>query len=230
MGYDDVSGRTAVREDGVVTDTDSEMTIRPPRQERTRQSWARVLDAGVALVEEGGYEAFTIAAVCERAQVAPRAIYDRTTSKDALFLAVYEHGMSRLVADQEIFDRPARWAGLDAPQLVTAAVTELAAVFERYAPFLKSVVLLSGAHPEVYRRGRGHVQRLADQFTAVVLGAEPEITHPDPETAVRLCFSTVFAALVMRVSYGPDFAAPAADQPAFLRHLAETAVRYLLAA
>lgn len=47
---------------------------------------------------------------------------------------------------------------------------------------------------------------------------------------MRLCFSTVFAALVMRVSYGPDFAAPAADQPAFLRHLAETAVRYLLAA
>ncbi|MEH0639514.1 TetR family transcriptional regulator [Streptomyces bottropensis] len=29
-----------------------------------------------------------MAAVCERAKVAPRAIYDRTTSKEALFLAV----------------------------------------------------------------------------------------------------------------------------------------------
>ena len=81
------------------------LAIRPPRQERTRQAWSRVLDAGVALVEEGGYEAFTIAAVCERAQAAPRALYDRTTSKDALFLAVYEHGMSPIMADHEVFTR-----------------------------------------------------------------------------------------------------------------------------
>ncbi len=32
-----------------------------------------MLDAGVALLEEAGYEGFTIAAVCERAQVPPRA-------------------------------------------------------------------------------------------------------------------------------------------------------------
>ncbi|WP_343036163.1 helix-turn-helix domain-containing protein [Streptomyces cyaneogriseus] len=58
------------------------------------------MDADVALIEENGYEAFTIAAVCERAQVAPRALYDRTTSKDALFLAVYEHGIAHVTAGQ----------------------------------------------------------------------------------------------------------------------------------
>lgn len=76
------------------------LAIRPPLQRRSREAWARVLDAGVALLAEGGYEAFTIAAVCDRAQVAPRAIYARTDSKDALFLAVYEHGLARVRADQ----------------------------------------------------------------------------------------------------------------------------------
>ncbi|MET9084913.1 TetR/AcrR family transcriptional regulator [Streptomyces sp. NPDC004237] len=210
------------------TDRDSELGIRPPRQERTRQSWARVLDAGVAILEEGGYEAFTIAAVCERAQVAPRAIYDRTTSKDALFLAVYEQGLSRILADEEVFEREERWSRLDARTLVAEAVTEFAALFHRHAAFLKAMVLLSGAHPEVYRRGRENTARTADRFTALVLGAAPEITHPDPETAVRLCFSTVFASLVLRVAYGPGFASPAVDEDAFVRHLTQTAVRYLL--
>ena len=69
--------------------------------------------AGVALVEEGGYEALTIAAVCERADVPPRLIYERVSSKDALFLAVYEHGMQRVLADEAALDDGDRWAGLD---------------------------------------------------------------------------------------------------------------------
>ncbi|MFI6810168.1 TetR/AcrR family transcriptional regulator [Streptomyces luteogriseus] len=208
---------------------DTDLAIRPPRQERSRQAWARVLDAGVGIFEEGGYEAFTIAAVCERAQVAPRAIYDRTTSKDALFLAVYEHGIRRIRAEEEVFERQERWAGLDARTLVVEAVTEFAAIFHRNAAFLKPMVLLSGAQPEVYRRGRENTARTADRFTAVVLGAAPDVTHPDPETAVRLCFSTVFASLVLRVGYGAGFASPAVDEEAFVRHLTQTAVRYLLA-
>ena len=66
-----------------------DLEVRPPKQRRSREAWQRVLDAGVAILEDGGYDAFTIAAVCARARVAPPAIYARTTSKDALFLAVY---------------------------------------------------------------------------------------------------------------------------------------------
>ena len=63
-----------------------------------------MLDAGVALIEHGGYEALTIAAVCERAEVPPRLIYERVANKDALFLAVYEHGMERVLADEAALD------------------------------------------------------------------------------------------------------------------------------
>ena len=77
----------------------SSLDVRPPLQRRSREAWQRVLDAGVELLEEGGYPAFTIAAVCDRAQVAPRALYTRVDTKDALFLAVYEHGIARVRAD-----------------------------------------------------------------------------------------------------------------------------------
>lgn len=205
------------------------LEIREPRQERTRRAWARVLDAGVSLVEEGGYEAFTIAALCEKAQVAPRALYDRTTSKDALFLAVYEHGISRVAADQSVFADTDRWQALPADELITAAVTELTDLFRRHAAFLKPVLLLSGAHPEVLRRGRAHVHALADVFTALLLTVRDEITHPEPDTAARQCFATVFSACVVRTAHGPDFATEEVDHSTFTDHLALTACRSLLA-
>lgn len=39
--------------------------------------------------------------------------------------------------------------------------------------------------------------------------------------------SAVFASLLLRVGYSPDFAAPAVDTDTFVRRLNQTAVRYL---
>jgi AcrR family transcriptional regulator len=209
---------------------DSDLEVRPPKQQRSRDAWNRVLDAGVAILEDGGYDAFTIAAVCERAQVAPTAIYARTTSKDALFLAVYEHGIARLRAEQAVFADAQRWTALSPGELVRAAVAEMIGASFRHRRFLRAVVLISAAHPEVQRRGSHYSQELGEGFSRVVLGARDMIGHADPEAAVWSCFGTVFAASIIRVAYGPGFATPApVDDDAFVADLGETAVRYLLA-
>lgn len=202
--------------------------VRPPRQKRSREAWLRVLDAGVALLEEGGYEWFTIAAVCERARVAPRAIYDRIDSKDALFLAVYEHGIARVRADQSVFTDRDRWRDLSAEELAIGAVREVAGIFHRHGPFLRAVVLVSGAHPEVYRRGVIYSQELSDLFAGVLLRVGSRIDQPDQESAVRAAFTTVFSALVVRVAYGPAIAVADRNEDAFLESLGEMVRRYLL--
>ena len=208
---------------------DAELEVRPPKQQRSRAAWNRVLDAGVALLEDSGYDAFTIAAVCERAAVAPTAIYARTTSKDALFLAVYEHGVGRLRAEQDVFTDDERWVGLAPADLVRAAVAEMVGISLRHQRFLGAIVLLSAAHEEVQRRGDRYARELGDGFAAVVLRAEDAVAHPDPEAAVRSCFGTVFAATMIRVAYGPEFATPVpVDDARFVADLGETAVRYLL--
>jgi AcrR family transcriptional regulator len=203
------------------------LEIRPPQQARSREGWTRILDAGVALLEEGGYEAFTIAAVCERAHVPPRAIYARADSKEALFLAVYDHGMARLRTEQAVFTDEQRWRGLSAEQRCARAVAEVAGIFFRHAPLLRTVVLISGAHPEVHRRGSIHVRELGDLFTAQVLHTATDIDHPDPESAVRAVFGMVFSALVVRTAYGPGFTASAASDTDYLDTLTDMANRYL---
>ena len=208
---------------------DVDLGVRPPKQQRSRESWGRVLDAGLALLEEGGYEAFTIAAVCGRARVAPPTIYARTTSKDALFLAVYEHGVAALRAEQSVFADDGRWSGLDAAELVRAAVAEMVRISLRHERFLRAVVLISAAHEEVARRGSRYSQELGEGFVKVMLRAQRAIRHDDAETAVRSIFGTVFATSIIRIAYGPGFATPVpVDDDAFVVDLGETAVRYLL--
>ena len=211
-------------------DLPDHLAIRPPRQERSRRAWNRILDAGVALLEEAGYDGFTIAAVCERARVPPRAVYDRAPSKDALFLAVYEHGMARIRADHEAFADPARWRGLDAPALVEAVVREVAAMFGRHQALLRAVVLISGVHPEVYRRGSAYSREFGDLFTARLRPVAAQVAHPgtDVDTVLRTCFTTVFSALVIRVAYGPGFAADPVDDATYTSQLARMSSAYLL--
>jgi AcrR family transcriptional regulator len=211
-------------------DLPDHLTIRPPRQERSRRAWARVLEAGVTLLEEAGYDGFTIAAVCDRAQVPPRAVYDRAPSKDALFLAVYEHGMARIRADHQVFDDSARWQGLSATALIEAAVREVAAVFSRHQALLRAVVLISGVHPEVNRRGSLYSRELGGRFTALLRPLAPQISHPgtDADTVLRTCFTTVFSALVIRVAYGPGFAADPVDDATYTSQLARMSSLYLL--
>lgn len=206
---------------------DASLAIRPPRQRRSREAWQRVLDAGLALIEDGGYEAFTIAAVCDRAGVAPRFLYARADTKDALFLAVYEHGLARVRAGEDVFRDPDHWTGLALDERVRRVVARSAAIFTEHRAFLRAIVLVSGLHDEVNRRGARYAQELGDGFCAVLLAARDEIDHPEPEVAVRLGFNAVFSSLVVRVAYGPAFASPALDDDTLVEELATMLRRYL---
>lgn len=208
---------------------DVDYTVRPPLQQRSRQTWERTLAAGVELLREGGHDAFTIAAVCERAGVPPRAIYARVDTKEALFLAVYEHGLAQVREHiQQLFD------GLpvsgDSPgHLVGEVVHGIAGVFYRHEAFLKPVLLLSSTHPEVHRRGSAYSQELGENFVVALRRLVPQVQHEDPVEALRFCFGLIHSAVVMRTMYGPGFAVPAVSQKQFQDSLAEAAARYLFA-
>lgn len=212
------------RPTGGITNTN----VRPPLQKRSREAWTRVLDAGVELLAERGYEGFTISAMCEAAGVAPRFIYDRVDGKDDLFLAVYEHGIERVRSGQFDMQPEARWVGLAPDPLVRAAVQVVGERFRENAPFLRAVVLLSSTVTEVAKRGASYRAEFEDQFVALLTRIAGEIQHEDPMAALRYCFDTAFAAWVVRVAYGAEFSSLELDDEAFDRRLQELAVRYLL--
>ena len=207
---------------------DTNTSVRAPRQKRSREAWSRVLDAGVELLSERGYDGFTISAICDAAGVAPRFIYDRVDNKEDLFLAVYEHGLGRVRAGQSELERPERWADLTPDALVRGAIGEVGARFRENADFLRAVVLLSTSVAEVAKRGAAYRAEFEDQFVGLLSRIVDDIHHDDPLSAMRYCFDTAFAAWVVRVAYGPEFSALGLDDDQFDQRLQELGVRYLL--
>ncbi|MGO4235505.1 TetR/AcrR family transcriptional regulator [Pseudarthrobacter sp. YAF2] len=203
--------------------------VRPPLQKRSREAWERILGAGVDLLRQGGYEAFTIAAVCDRAGVPPRAIYARVDTKEGLFLAVYEHGLGSVREQMRaVFSGLSTTKEQPAVQL-RVIVRGIAQVFDTNAEFLKPVLLLSSTHPEVHQRGSTYSRELGGNFTAALQHLSSTIQHDSPELALQMCFSMVHSAVVMRTMYGPGFAIPPVTQQRFADELAEAAARYLFA-
>jgi AcrR family transcriptional regulator len=206
----------------------ADLAVREPRQRRTRQQWERILDAGVRLLEENGYEGFTIAALCARAEVPPRALYARAATKDALFLAVYERGMSRVLAGHQVFAEVDRWDFDDDHRRVEQAVRYLVEIFIGNAAFLRAVVLISGAHPEVRRRGEAYRNAIGELFTAVLAPLDAHASHDNPAREREFCFSLIFSAMVLRTAYGPRFG-PTGGEEILIQELVTMAQRYLLA-
>lgn len=153
----------------------NELSVRPPRQQRSRQAWARM-----------------------RTELA-------------------------------IFADDRHWAGRTARELITEAVYQVVQRFYRYAPFLRAVTLVSGTQPRINRAGAADSRELGEAFGAVVLRVRAEIRHADAESAVRMCFGTVFGALVLRITYGANFTSPPVDDDTYAAHLGQLVAGYLLA-
>lgn len=66
-------------------------TVREPRQDRSRATRQRLLDAAVACLSELGWAATTVAVVAERAGVSRGATQHHFPTRESLFAAAVEH-------------------------------------------------------------------------------------------------------------------------------------------
>jgi AcrR family transcriptional regulator len=175
----------------------------PPRQARSRATLERALNAGVEILEEGDWEAFTVAEVCRRAGVAVGSLYSRFPTKHALLLAVQERILARLEAEElELFADP-EWAALGVRQTIDRAVRAVVEMFRRHHVVL-SILMARGAHdPDVQRHGSASARHLGEDFERVILTKRAELNHPAPELAVEVATRLLLDTLARRITAPP---------------------------
>lgn len=166
---------------------------RPPRQERTRAGWERILATGLELLNEGGWEALTIAEVCRRAGVTAPSIYARVDGRAGLFSAVYEHGMMLVErTEREAFGDLSR-SDDDRVEAVVGAFVE---IFVTHEAFLRAVIRYSSSNPPLLQRGSEEAQRI----TRLVARA-----LPFPPVSGLIIGRLLFSECLVRVMYGETF-------------------------
>jgi AcrR family transcriptional regulator len=164
-------------------------TIRPPQQARSRATLERAMQAGVEILQEGDWEAFTVAEVCRRAGVAMGSLYSRFPTKQALLVAVQIRLVAEFAAEEEAIFADPSWAELDTPETIARAVREVGGFFNRHR-----AILLQGGHS---------ARRLGEHFEARLLSRADGIAHPAPERAVEVATRLLLDTLARQLSAPP---------------------------
>ena len=176
-----------------------------PTQQRSRRSAERALDASLELLEENGFDGFTVADVSRRAGVSVGAIYARFGNKESLLRAVHRRamdGMSREYIARTAADGPAARYLRDA---VVDAVEIVAAIFDRHRDHLRAFMHLGAVDDVISQRGSESSRELSRQFKAIVFEHRDEVGHADPDTAVDIAFRIAYCTFARQIMYGPEF-------------------------
>ena len=203
-------------------------TLRPPQQPRSRASLERVLAAGTTLLEQDGYEGFTLAKVSALANVSIGSIYARVKKKDDLFLVIQDRFMSASEEDSGLAELESR-TDLPARELTRAAVAEIAKAFQANPRLLRVFMHRGIVDDTVAARSSASVSTFSDTFERLLLTRRAEFAHPDPELAVDVAFRMAWGTLARQIMYWPTFESHrAVEWDTLVSELGDACAAYLL--
>jgi AcrR family transcriptional regulator len=203
--------------------------VRPPLQRRSQESFERVLQAGLEVLIDCGFEGFTLQEVSRRSGVSIGSIYARVDSREDLILAIHERAMEGLSKQEEQLKRDSAAEGLTPRQLVETLVYDMAHIMLDNAPMLGVFMRQAPMNPEIWRRGARNSEHAASFFRSAFLAHREQLRHPDPELGVDVAYRMVYCTIARRLTHGPQFeSARAVSDEELVRELGHAVANYLL--
>jgi AcrR family transcriptional regulator len=178
----------------------TEFALNAPRQQRSAESWERVLNAGAKILEERGYDGFTVSEVCREAGVTTGSIYARVPSKQALFHVISEREIERIIREGSEHAPEIVKPGHSLSDAIDDVVTEFVTEFERETGLLRAMLLESTQDQFIFDLGQRITSMARDRFVAAFEPYLADIPGPDPERSVDLCFRILSAMMVRRIT------------------------------
>lgn len=169
--------------------------FRPPKQGRSQRTLNRIAEAALELMEERGVEGATVAEIVERAHASVGSFYARFPGKEDLirYLRVRVWTEARERWDESLHAES--WEGLAIESVVEGVVSLLLRSFR--ADYHQRRVLGGEApgDPEAMAHVTAFHHHVLETVIPVLLARRHEITHPDPERAIRFGYRFVIGAI-----------------------------------
>jgi AcrR family transcriptional regulator len=161
----------------------------PTRQERSRQTRDRLLDAAEAVLARDGLEGATVPAIAAEAGVAVGSVYRRFPDKDGLFRGVYERFFTRGAET----NRAGLTAGAFRGKGAAVVIAHMVAGYRDHRALLRALLLYEHAHADIaFRRHAARLRAEAFRMIGDLLVARGrELSHPRPREAAAFALTVV---------------------------------------
>ncbi|WP_350353324.1 TetR/AcrR family transcriptional regulator [Microbacterium sp. A8/3-1] len=207
--------------------------VAEPQQDRSRESLERVMEAGLEVLAEGGWQEFTIARVCERAGVSVGMIYRRFHGREDLLIALQDRwlesaaaGVAALLSDEPV------WARLGPRDALHRAIMAFIEVMRGEEDRTRVLGAQSALDSEMLARLARISHAYSDWFRTVMLRFSDAMPHDDPTAAADFTFRMVFDMTIRRITHGDDYATGSSvgDWDRFGERLTDVGTSYLFPA
>jgi AcrR family transcriptional regulator len=198
--------------------TESSLDLPTPQQARSWRTQQRILEAGTALLEEGGTELLTIAAVAARAGVSVGGVYRRFGDKDRLIAALQHDMIDQFNADIVRRFTPRR---TDPPALVASAVGGITQTYQAHERLMRVFLTAGATDRAVARVGSEASIDAGRAFRRFLEPIVPMVDAPEPELRLDVVYRLVYGACHSRVLNGERFES---DRPLTWRQLTDELV------
>jgi AcrR family transcriptional regulator len=198
-----------------------------PKQQRSRESYERVLAATQRLLTEEKGADFTLADVSRESGVSVGGIYGRFENRMALILEVQLRANEAMVDECAARIGEASAAAHDARDLMRRLVVEIAESLRRHRDIIKAIVDASLADAQIAQEGLHAYARQLELFRTALLARRDEIAHPEPEQAIEFCFLSIYEIVASHFGFGRRKSAEDAQWAQLLAQLQHLCVAYL---
>lgn len=168
--------------------------VRPPKQDRSRQTLDRIVRSSLELIGEQGVEATTVKQIVRRARSSVGSFYGRFRGKEELLVYLEERLWGDALERWESALESGAWDDLTLPELVRKVV---GLVLEAYRVGTRQRAVLAARNPN---RGGADPARefhvsLRRGLRHHLLSRGRDITHPHPSLAVDVALRVLVGAV-----------------------------------
>ena len=174
--------------------------IYEPRQQRSRKTLERVLDAFVELLAKKPFEEITMAELARRSRIAVTSIYARFENKQALVLAAHERHRDEMMREIDQLLDPAARKGANLETIVREVMAGVIADRRSRLPLLRAALLINDR--EVYERV-AQIARHVSERMAVLLSAQLDwMPEGERERTIDFALRSATSVLQQRLVFG----------------------------
>ena len=184
----------------------SDVAVRPPLQQRSRDTLARLVSATERLLEESSFEDLTVADIARRGRSSVGAFYARFPDKDALLDYLDESHAEELIDRVTEYCENDRWKAAPIEALVTEVIRFLIMYFKDHRGVLRALSVRARLHHgSRFAEPARRVNNRVPELIRLVLARRREIAHRSPDLAAYLGFVMVFSTLRERVLFAETY-------------------------
>ncbi|MCA9533675.1 MAG: TetR/AcrR family transcriptional regulator [Myxococcales bacterium] len=197
-----------------------------PKQARTREQLARILEVTDELFAERGYQATKIADIAKAVPCSISTIYDRFGGKAELLRYMHRQGAEEAVALIGALDPQGEATG-DLREVLPQAVRMGITILRRYRGRRRASLELMHVDPELAALELANMEQLALAGQRFLFAYRRQFQHPDPELAAQQAMRLLMAMTEQHGSSLPTPASGQLDEDRFVREVTRMTLAYL---